>query len=82
MHICPRCVTPLSNFEVTQGYIDVLDWSVIWQFPVKNQENTYILTWTTTPWSTPGTVAIAIEPITLISRLTLKVNIIFLLRND
>ena len=60
MHICPRCVTPLSNFEVTQGYIDVLDWSVIWQFPVKNQENTYILTWTTTPWSTPGTVAIAI----------------------
>ena len=60
MHVCPRCVTPLSNFEVTPGYTDVLDWSVIWQFPVKNQENTYLLAWTTTPWSTPGTVAIAV----------------------
>lgn len=60
MHICPRCVTPLSNFEVTQGYIDVLDWSVIWKFPLKSEPNTFILAWTTTPWSTPGTVAIAV----------------------
>lgn len=60
MHVCPRCVTPLSNFEVTQGYIDVLDWSVVWQFPLVSEENTFLLVWTTTPWSTPGTVAIAI----------------------
>ncbi len=60
MHVCPRCVTPLSNFEVTQGYIDVLDWSVIWKFPLQDEPKTYILAWTTTPWSTPGTVAIAI----------------------
>ena len=35
MHICPRCETPLSNFEVTQGYKDVKDNSVVWKFQLK-----------------------------------------------
>lgn len=66
MHICPRCVTPLSNFEVTQGYKDVKDLSVIAKFKVKNPEkhdlpeNTYILAWTTTPWTLPGNVLLAV----------------------
>ena len=62
MHVCPRCVTPLSNFEVTLGYKDVKDNSVIWKFPVLGQENTHLLAWTTTPWSTLGTMGLSIGP--------------------
>ncbi len=66
MHICPRCVTPLSNFEVTQGYKDVKDLSVTAKFKIKNPEknnlpeNTFVLAWTTTPWTFPGNVLLAI----------------------
>jgi len=66
MHICPRCVTPLSNFEVTQGYKDVKDISVIAKFKLKNAEklgvdgDVFVLAWTTTPWTLPGNVALAI----------------------
>lgn len=62
MHICPRCETPLSNFEVTQGYKDITDQSVIAKFKVTDQENTYFLAWTTTPWTLPGNVALAVHP--------------------
>lgn len=62
MHICPRCETPLSNFEVTQGYKDVEDSSVIWKFPIADEPNTFLLAWTTTPWSTPSTVGLAVGP--------------------
>ncbi|MBI2037424.1 MAG: isoleucine--tRNA ligase [Candidatus Magasanikbacteria bacterium] len=67
MHICPRCSTTLSNFEVTQGYKDIKDISVIAKFKVKNPEkynlpeNTYILAWTTTPWTLPGNVLLAVN---------------------
>ncbi len=60
MHICPRCTTPLSNFEVTQGYKDITDISATAKFKVKNLENTYILAWTTTPWTLPGNVLLAV----------------------
>ncbi len=62
MHICPHCVTPLSNFEVTLGYKEVKDNSVIWKFPVVGQENTYLLAWTTTPWSTLSTMGLSVGP--------------------
>lgn len=62
MHICPRCETPLSNFEVTQGYKDVEDTSVIWKFPLVNDPKTFLLAWTTTPWSTPSTMGLAVGP--------------------
>ncbi len=68
MHICPRCVTPLSNFEVTQGYKDVKDISVTIKFKVKNPEKAglpegvCILAWTTTPWTLPGNVLLAVNP--------------------
>jgi len=67
MHVCPRCSTPLANFEVTQGYKDVKDISVTAKFKVKNPEkaglpdNTYILAWTTTPWTLPGNVLLAVN---------------------
>ncbi len=62
MHICPRCETPLSNFEVTQGYKDVTDLSVVAKFELKDEPGTYVLAWTTTPWTLPGNVALALGP--------------------
>lgn len=60
MHICPRCETPLSNFEVSQGYKDVTDLSLTAKFALKDEPDTYILAWTTTPWTLPGNVALAL----------------------
>lgn len=48
---CPRCTTPLSNFEVNQGYKDKQSKTVVVKFKVKWNENKYILAWTTTPWT-------------------------------
>src|SRR3989344_201777 len=62
MHICPRCVTPLSNFEVTQGYQDVTDLSVIAKFRSKDDPNLFFLAWTTTPWTLAGNAALAVAP--------------------
>jgi isoleucyl-tRNA synthetase len=60
MHVCPRCVTPLSNFEVTLGYKEVKDTSVFWKFKLVGEKNTYVLAWTTTPWSSISTMGLAI----------------------
>lgn len=74
MHICPRCQTPLSNFEVTQGYKDIQDYAVTAMFELndgkeieeikdgKDREKTYILAWTTTPWTLPGNLFLAVHP--------------------
>ncbi len=61
MHICTRCETPLSNFEVTQGYRDRTDQSVIITFPLQEDPKTVILAWTTTPWSLPGNIWLAMR---------------------
>ncbi|MBI2632902.1 MAG: class I tRNA ligase family protein, partial [Parcubacteria group bacterium] len=63
---CPRCATPLSNFEVNLGYKDkVPDPSVYIKFKIKDTarfgDNAYFLVWTTTPWTLPGNVALAIK---------------------
>lgn len=64
MNLCPRCETTLSNFEVAQGYKDITDISVWVKFRVNGGAgtNTYMLAWTTTPWTLPGNVALAINP--------------------
>lgn len=59
---CPRCGTPLSSHEVAQGYKDVKERSAIARFAVKGEENTYILAWTTTPWTLPSNVALCVNP--------------------
>ena len=51
---CPRCSTPLSNFEVNQGYEDKQDKSITVKFKVKGTADKYILAWTTTPWTLPA----------------------------
>lgn len=58
---CTRCGTPLSSHEVAQGYKDVTDESVYVAFKLK-KENEFILVWTTTPWTLPGNVALAVNP--------------------
>ncbi len=58
---CPRCGTGLSSHEVAQGYKDVKDNTVIAKFKIKNSDNKYILAWTTTPWTLPSNVALAIN---------------------
>ena len=85
MHICPRCETSLSNFEVTQNYKDIKDLSLTAKFKIKNPKkiplnppfikggandpsllkredgrDLFILAWTTTPWTLPGNVALAV----------------------
>ncbi len=62
MNLCPRCETTLSNFEVSQGYKDITDISVYVKFELKDEPGTFILAWTTTPWTLPGNVALAINP--------------------
>jgi isoleucyl-tRNA synthetase len=58
---CPRCATPLSNFEVNLGgYQDTQDPSISVRFKVREEENTSILAWTTTPWTLPSNMALAV----------------------
>ncbi len=60
---CPRCATPLSNFEVNQNYKDnVPDPSVYVKFQLANDEQMSLLAWTTTPWTLPANAALAVKP--------------------
>ena len=58
---CPHCETPLSGHEVSQGYQEVKDPSVFVKVKLKNQDNTYFLVWTTTPWTLISNVALALH---------------------
>lgn len=57
---CPRCGTALSSHELAQGYAEVKDLSVTVKFELLDEPGTYLLAWTTTPWTLPGNVALAI----------------------
>ena len=59
---CPRCGTALSSHEVAQGYKSVKETSAVARFKVAGRENTYILAWTTTPWTLPSNVALCMNP--------------------
>ena len=61
MPYCPRCGTALSSHEVAQGYKDVKDLTCIAKFKVTGKENTYILAWTTTPWTLPSNLALCVN---------------------
>ena len=58
---CPRCGTPLSSAEVSQGYKTVKERSAIVRFKVVG-EDAYFLAWTTTPWTLPSNVALCVNP--------------------
>ena len=60
---CPRCGTPLSSHEVAQGYKDVKERSATAKFKVVGEDDTYLLAWTTTPWTLPSNVALCVNPV-------------------
>ena len=57
---CPRCETAIADSEVE--YWDETDYSIYVKFPVEGEANTYIVIWTTTPWTIPANVAVAVNP--------------------
>lgn len=59
---CPRCGTALSSHEVAQGYKEVKETSATVRFKVPDEENTYFLAWTTTPWTLPSNVSLCVNP--------------------
>lgn len=61
---CPRCATPLSNFEIAMdnSYREVREPSNTYKYKVVGQDNTYLLAWSTTPWNKLATPALAVNP--------------------
>lgn len=59
---CPRCSTPLSNFEANQGYEEVDDPAITIRFQDLNNPDLYYLAWTTTPWTLPSNMGLAVGP--------------------
>jgi isoleucyl-tRNA synthetase len=59
---CPRCGTPLSDHEVALGYDEAVDPSVFVRMPLVDTPDTSLLVWTTTPWTLPANVAVAVHP--------------------
>jgi isoleucyl-tRNA synthetase len=65
---CPSCGTPLSDHEVALGYEQTEDPSIYVRFPIVDQPGTYFLVWTTTPWTLPGNVGLAVgEDVTYVT---------------
>lgn len=62
---CPHCATPISNFEVamdSDNYKDVEEATAVYKYALKNEKDTYILAWSTTPWNKIVTPALAVNP--------------------
>lgn len=60
---CPRCGTSISQHEIlTEEYKELTHKAIFVKYPVVGQDNTYFLVWTTTPWTLPGNVALAVQP--------------------
>src|SRR3990167_8474032 len=62
---CPHCSTPISNFEVAMdadNYKEVPDAATVYKYQLKNEKDTYVLAWSTTPWNKIVTPALAVNP--------------------
>ena len=58
---CPRCSTALSNYELNLGgYLDVSDPSITVKFALESEPRTFLLAWTTTPWTLPSNLGLAL----------------------
>ncbi|MGQ9844649.1 MAG: isoleucine--tRNA ligase [Caldisericia bacterium] len=77
---CPRCGTTLSSHEVAQGYKDVYDPSVYVKFKLKDSDNTYFLVWTTTPWTLPSNLLLAVNKD--FDYIKIKINDEYLILNE
>ncbi|MCX6706447.1 MAG: class I tRNA ligase family protein, partial [Candidatus Woesebacteria bacterium] len=60
---CPRCETAISQHEMlTEDYKEITHDSIFIEYPLTDRKKTYLLAWTTTPWTLPGNVAVAVDP--------------------
>ncbi|MBU5669401.1 isoleucine--tRNA ligase [Peptoniphilus sp. MSJ-1] len=59
---CPRCGTGLASHEVAQGYEEIKTVTATCKFKIKDIDNEYFLAWTTTPWTLPSNIALAVNP--------------------
>lgn len=80
---CPRCATSLSNFEIAMdnSYKEDKDVSVYIKIKVKGEEDTYFLVWTTTPWTLPANVALAVGEKIIYVKVKLE-NDIYIIAKD
>ncbi|MBY8985156.1 MAG: isoleucine--tRNA ligase [Candidatus Lokiarchaeota archaeon] len=80
---CPRCETPLSNFEISMdnSYKDVIEESLIAKFKLKGEPKTFLLAWTTTPWTLIGNVALAINSEKTYVKLRVDDEFLILIKN-
>lgn len=59
---CPRCETAISQHEIlTEDYKEATHESIYLRFPIEDRENEYLLVWTTTPWTIPANIAVAVD---------------------
>ncbi|MBC7074456.1 class I tRNA ligase family protein, partial [Candidatus Parcubacteria bacterium] len=68
---CPRCQTVLSSHELAQGYKKIKEPAIYVKFKLKKELKTSLLIWTTTPWTLPGNVAVAVNPNVLYAKINL-----------
>ncbi len=60
---CPRCGTAISQHEIlTEDYKEIDHESVYFKLPIRDRKNEYLVVWTTTPWTIPANVAVAVDP--------------------
>lgn len=60
---CPRCGTAISEHEIlTEEYKNLTHKTIVFKLKIKGRENEFLLAWTTTPWTIPGNVALAVDP--------------------
>ncbi|MBP8619896.1 MAG: isoleucine--tRNA ligase [Firmicutes bacterium] len=78
---CPRCGTPLASHEVAQGYTEESVESIYVTFKVKGKDNEYLLIWTTTPWTLPSNVGVAINPTSTYAKVLYGDNIYYVARD-
>ena len=79
---CYRCGTALSSHEVAQGYQTIKDNSVYIKFKLTEEKDTYVLAWTTTPWTLPSNVALAINTGVTYCKVEIDKNNFFILAKN
>ena len=79
---CPRCATAISQHEIlTEGYREIKHTAVTLKYPIVGRSNEYLLVWTTTPWTLPGNVAIAVNPKLIYSRVKVGNDIYYIAKD-
>ncbi|MFX0003001.1 MAG: isoleucine--tRNA ligase [Candidatus Hodarchaeota archaeon] len=81
---CPRCETPLSNFEISMdnSYKDITEKAIIAKFKLKGEPKTFLLAWTTTPWTLIGNVALAVNGEQKYAKIKINNEYLILIRNQ